>query len=249
VRRIRLLVLLTVAGIGAASLAAPAGATEDLPPPRPPQAAHDAGPPGPVMWIIGDSISADITQQNAYTFFNGLAGKHTHIEATGGTNLIENWRTDVPGWNTFVRAAQSDASTVVIELGTNDIGLILPGDPQGLQKIAKVFDYVTWTAAYLNGMGKCMVWVGMNERGNAFVAGPYNDPAVATAFNEKVRSLQSIYPMLHYANYDNLITTNATFREGLYVSGDPDTIHLKTTASKEVLAMWTLDEAQSKCGL
>jgi len=229
-----------------------ADATEVLPnPARNAGAGYDNGPWGPVVYTIGDSISALPAQKDNIAWFNGAKGWHTHIEATGGATMIEHWRTS-GGWDTFRRAASSNASVIVVELGTNDISGIYSGDPQALQKIAAVFDYLTFSAAYLNGTGKCIVWVGMNERGNQAALTPpivYDQANVAVAFNNKVKELRATYPRLHYADYNALITNNANFRNGLYVAGNADTIHPKTTASFQELAVWYTNQVRSSCGI
>ena len=230
------------------SALAPAGALENLPnPPRNAGPGYDNGPWGPPVWTIGDSISASADQKNYIAWFNGGNGWHTHIEATGGTNLIEHWRSS-GGWNTFVRAAQSNARVIVVELGTNDIGGITSSTPNPLAEIAKVFDYMTWTAAYLNGTGKCVVWAGLNEWGNVSVYGVYDQADVARAFDNKLRELTRTYPAVHYADYTSLINTNATFRAGLY-NGQPDTIHPKTADSMIQLAAWYTTQVRSSCGI
>lgn len=256
-RRIIGTVLLAVTALLGTAVV-PASATEVLPTPaRNASAGYDNGPWGPVVWTIGDSISAPNPwykpsqpryQQDLIAWMNGAKGWHTHVEATGGATMIEHWRNS-GGWDTFRRAASSNASAIVVELGTNDISGIYSGDPQALQKIAAVFDYLTFSAAYLNGTGKCVVWVGMNERGNASIYGTYDQANVAVAFNNKIKELTGTYRNVRYADYNALINSNATFRAGLYKSGDKDTIHPKTDASMTELAGWYTTQVRSKCGI
>ncbi len=186
------------------------GDDETVAPPAP----YINGPAGaPLIFVIGDSISADAQQKDIYAYINGSLGWRTQVEALGGTNITQHLR-----FGSFAHAKDSHAKAVFVELGTNSIGLINDTMtlPQALTEIAKVFQAVDDAVAAL-GSDTCVVWQGLNEQWNAtFPNGiVYNDVDVAAAFNDHLNSLLSSHPNLHYADYDAYVAANATYRNSL----------------------------------
>jgi GDSL-like lipase/acylhydrolase family protein len=208
------------------------------------------GPNGPEVFIVGDSISAQSEQRDDYAWINGGLGWHTHIEATGGSDILMHQR-----WHSFDHARTSNAAAVFVELGTNDIGQInktLPTN-QALIEIAKVFTAVDQAVGALNG--KCIVWVGLNEQFDNFVTWPaprgrevYDDKDVSKAFDDHIKSLMSSHPNLHYADYGAYVANDATFRDSLLADGT-NYIHPSTTAGRVELANFEAWYSELYCGV
>jgi hypothetical protein len=189
------------------------------------------GPDGPLIFVIGDSISADSTQKDLYAWINGSLGWRTQVEAVGGANISHHER-----FGSFTHARNSGAKAVFVELGTNSIGLINESmtPAQALIEIAKVFQAVDRAVAALGD--ECVVWAGLNEQWDAtFPNGlVYNDKDVAAAFNNYVKSLLPSHPNLHYADYNAFVRDNATYRDSLLA--DIVQIHPVTPEGKIQLA-------------
>jgi GDSL-like Lipase/Acylhydrolase family len=207
----RAMVVLLVCAVGAITQL-PTAALENPNNNLSPPTRYVNGPNGPLIFVIGDSISADATQQDVYAYINGSLGWKTQIEAVGGSNITDHERFD-----SFTHARNSNAKAVYVELGTNDIGLINHdlSDAQILIEIDKVFQAVNRAVAALGDT--CVVWVGLNEQWDATFPNQlvYDDADVAAAFNDHVQSLLPSHPNLHYADYDAYVQQNATFRNSL----------------------------------
>jgi hypothetical protein len=207
------------------------------------------GPNGPEVFIIGDSLSAQPEQRDDYAWINGGLGWHTHIEATGGSDILMHQR-----WHSFDHARTSSAAAVFVELGTNDIGLINDHltTSQALIEIAKVFTAVDQAVGALNG--KCVVWVGLNEQFDNFVTLPntprqiYDDKDVSKAFDDHIKSLMPSHPNLHYADYGAYVANDTTFRNSLLADGT-NYIHPSTTAGRVELANFEAWYSALSCGV
>lgn len=232
----RAAVVLVVLAVGAFTQL-PSAALENDDPSVLPPTPYVNGPDGPLVFVIGDSISADPQQRDIYAWINGGLGWKTQIEAVGGSNIVEHFR-----FGSFDQARNSNAEAVYVELGTNDIGGINDAmtPSQALIEIAKVFTAIDNA---VNALGnKCIVWEGLNEQWDA-PFGPliYNDKDVAAAINAHLKSLLASHPNLHYADYDLYVQQNETFRNSL--QADIVKIHPQGADGKIALAnfeaLWT----------
>ncbi len=215
-----------------------AGALETTP--TTPIQHYDNGPTGPLVYVIGDSISSG-DQRDYYAYLNGSMAWHTHVASVGGQTINGHIKQ-----KSFYKAKTSKAKAVFVELGTNDISGIVDNNnqmppAQRLVEIAKVF------TALENGIkalgSKCIVWVGLNEVFDTSVLGTYyTDKDTAAAFDRKVVELTAKYPNLHYADYSSLIRNNTNFRNSLQ-----DGIHPATPEGKTALAQFEVWYTQAYC--
>jgi hypothetical protein len=220
--------------------------------------AHTSATDRPLVFFVGDSISAHPDQRAIYAQKNwDLHRWRTIVIAHGGAK-IDSHR--CLNWKSFYYAAHGDAKAVVIELGTNDIFQINDGnagsppppmDPnRRLVELSKVFTEMNWVGKYMHDNHKCVVWVGLNHYKDSIA----NDKDTALAFDKHLQDLHSTYANIHYASYATLVRDSATFYRSLYGPdwadhpeyGRHDTIH-PLFPGKFVLGDWVTRQVDNFC--
>lgn len=238
-------------------IAANAGAREDPPGGRSADRPTDglAAPMAggnPSVWIIGDSITADPAQRTFIHGNFGWMGWRTHIESTPGATMREHWQT-LPTWNTFRRAAKSDARVIIVELGTNDAALFPPQDTNNL---TKTLNYLKYTDNWLriNAPGKCIIQMGVDDTGGSQIFNgttqkwmPYVDGYTGIWFNTTARAQAT--GNVHFADYAAKLVTDPAFKATIYQTTEQqkDYVHIKTDAGKETFALWLRAQVRGSC--
>jgi lysophospholipase L1-like esterase len=221
---------------------------DGCPNPNPIFRAHASATDRPLVFYIGDSISANSDQMNIYAQKNwDLHRWRTIVIAQGGAKIMTH---RCLNWLSFYYAAQGDAKAVVVELGTNDIFKINDGnagsppppmDPsQRLLELSKVFTQMNWATNYLRN--KCVVWVGLNEYKDSYA----DDKDAARGFNNNLKDLVSNHSRLHYGDYTSLIRNNSAFYNSLYVDPGHDGVH-PTWNGKWQLGAWVTGRVDHFC--
>jgi hypothetical protein len=222
-----------------------------------------SGPWARGIYVIGDSISFFVP----YGATNTAAGLHTWERAGIGWNVTCH---SVPGGDTndpaggaigadgdadsFGDAARSPAEAIWVELGTNDIGCILPGcfgatpDPW-LVELGRVFAEVDAEAQRLVDAGKCVVWAGVRAIDRTGTAASFGQ-----AFNQHLSDLRNRWPgRFFYVDYHAYSYANEALRHALDDPIDganpPDGIHPRTAEGRQAIANLALLTSRAHCGV
>jgi len=164
------------------------------------------------VWI-GDSLSMSLPNGSVSGGISHvdpglsiLSGGFAHPDIPGHLALSNNIRHTKPG------------DTVVIELGTNDLG--------GLPREASVWHAVISAMLYYIPSDRCIVWVGVFNR---------NDPVGTTGWNTAVREELAQHPSTckTFVDWEAMNVANESTGEPLYVESDG--VHL-TDLGKYVFA-------------
>lgn len=196
---------------------------------------------GKRVWVLGDSITDDSLYRRGPSMQDRIgwvfvgSGRSVHIDATSGSTISDHF-----AWNTIQNAANSNARAVIVELGTNDVGLVQNWDQENL-----AINYMRWAAATLATSRKCILWIGLNGNGNYQVFAPgrpwFDNPIWATVFNQNIQTAGSFN--FQYADYTSFVNWNPTYRAGLL-----DTVHPVTEEAKNELVKWYSALLAFKCG-
>jgi hypothetical protein len=216
---------------------------------------QSSGPLKGGLYVIGDSISQGVP----YVETAASVGANAWVRAHPGW-AIQSHRHRTEWSNhldSFSDAAASDASTVFVQLGTNDAWCLrwaggacaqfgtVPDDNPGYPDFAyreKLAIVIEMKAAIdtLLAAGKCVIWAGPREINTAAA---YAEDF--RFFNDWIKGLANQYPgSLFYAGYHEFANGNPDLRDDLAL-GDP--IHPDTAAGRQAIASLVVYEAQGLC--
>lgn len=216
---------------------------------------------GDKLYVIGDSISAGVPYL-----------------AAGESNGLAMWVRFQAGWSAYAHrttkwcepepyceaqtsvraAAESDAHTVFVQLGTNDIRCMRPDemcagyDPprteaERHQERSLIAAETLAVAKTLVDAGKCVVWAGPRE-----VAGDTWLAADAIAMNTWLRVLEDIFPgAFFYADYHRFSFANPAVLNSLdnsWMHPDADGVHPRSDEARAAIADFAVQSAINKCG-
>ncbi len=232
VHPIRTALALTAVIAGIYSAAAAPGAATDIW--RSPS--FDAGPPGPTVWVLGDSLSDDWNYGDSTEVMKPMMaqefarrGWHVHVEATAGWRIADQLAAGV-----FAEARAAGPAVILVQLGTNDLMEI-----EGMDGWHRTAADARYAAALLAAVHACVIWEGLNER-----AGRQPLARYARRFDDQLRRLDRRYPDVAYAGYTEFVRGNRTYADGLGRDG----IHPWPDASKRELVRWRAREIARACG-
>lgn len=214
------------------------------------------------LYVIGDSISVGVP----YLAAGKERGLPVWVRYQAGWSTYAHrstpWCAPEPDCDvrTSVRAAaESDASAVFIQLGTNDLRCLRP-DPlcapynpphtaaQREQERALIGAETLAMAKTLIDAGKCVVWAGPRE-----VPGDTWLTEDAIAMNTWLRALEDVFPgMFYYADYHRLtIRDDALFNslDNPLMFPDVDRVHPRSDEARAVIADFAVESVINKCGV
>ncbi|RZS38976.1 hypothetical protein EV193_104187 [Herbihabitans rhizosphaerae] len=209
------------------------------------------GPFHPGMYVIGDSISNNVP----YIPTGTAAGAHVWVRWQAGWSTYPHRRTPWGAANrdSFRDAAQSPASTVFVQLGTNDVTCMRAGNPlcayypptpADLRHEKNLIILETTAAATtLLNAGKCVIWAGPREINRSGSAG-----VDAADMNAWLRELQRRHPgRFFYADYNAYSFSNADLRYSLDEAPGSDRVHPVTAAGRQAIANFAVFLSRQLC--
>lgn len=213
-------------------------------PPRPDTAGltppTTAAPPGPLVLMVGDSITQFAREQVAATFTS--RGWNNAVVGRAGTTLDEN-RAKLLG------ARQLQPQALVVELGTNDLGRASQQyrDPEDQRSaVDDTLDVLDRTLDELSDL-PCVVWVNVSDWTN-FLG--YDTTAGGPRFNQALADAAASRPWLHVVDYAGLFRPDTPDRTAwLAANFDQQRLH---PASAEANRRWitaTADTVATACNL
>lgn len=244
-------ILTTITMIFSICLAAPAGALE-----RPADvwvgAEEQGGPFHRGLYVIGDSISNGVP----YVATGSAAGAHVWVRWQAGWSTYPHRRTRWGASNidSFTDAARSPASTVFVQLGTNDTNCMRAGNPlcagdyprdeaaRQNEKLRIVLETAAATRTLLDA-GKCVIWAGPRE-----IDRQGSTRGDAADMNAWLRDMQSQFPgRFFYADYHAYSFDNADLRYSLDEAPGADRVHPATAAGRQAVANLAVFLARYHC--
>jgi hypothetical protein len=209
------------------------------------------GPFHPGMYVIGDSISNEVP----YIQTGSGVGAHVWVRWQAAWSTYPHRRVawGVSNLDSFTDAARSPASTVFVQLGTNDTacmragnflcGYFPPTEADRQQEKFRIVLEVTAGARTLLDAGKCVIWAGPRE-----IDLPGTARIDAADMNAWLRELQRQYPgRLFYADYSAYSFDNADLRHSLDEAPSADHVHPVTAAGRQAIANFAVFLSRSLC--
>ncbi|AEF41134.1 hypothetical protein [Hoyosella subflava] len=213
------------------------------------------------LYVIGDSISVDVP----YLEVGEEQGLRVWVRYQAGWSAFAHrtskWCSPEPfcqPQTSVSAAAQSDASTVFVQLGTNDIRCLRP-DPlcapylpplspeQRDAERSLIAAETLAVAKTLIDAGKCVVWAGPRE-----VAGDTWLADDAAAMNGWLRALEKVFPgNFYYADYHALSFADEALLTSLdnpWAHPDADRVHPRSVEGRQAIAEFAVSTAVSQCG-
>jgi hypothetical protein len=209
------------------------------------------GPFHPGMYVIGDSISIGVP----YIETGSSAGAHVWVRWQAGWSTYPHRRNawGVGHMDSFTDAARSPASTVFVQLGTNDTACMRVGNAlcgyyprteaeRQHEKLRIVLE-TTAAAQTLLAAGKCVIWAGPRE-----VDVPGSTQGDAADMNAWLRELQRQHPGRFFdAGYSAYSFTNDDLRRSLDEAPGADRIHPATAEGRQAIANFAVFLSRSLC--
>jgi GDSL-like lipase/acylhydrolase family protein len=215
---------------------------------------EQGGPFHAGLYIIGDSISEGVP----YVATGASAGAHVWVRWQAGWPTYPHRRTrwGVSNLDSFTDAARSPASTVFVQLGTNDTNCMRAGNPlcsndyphdeaaRQNEKLRITLETAAGTRTLLDA-GKCVLWAGPRE-----LARPGSAQSDAADMNSWLRDLERQYPnRFYYADYNSYSFSNTDLRYALDEAPGADRVHPHTAAGRQAIANFALFLARARCHL
>ena len=214
-------------------------------------AEEQGGPFHAGLYVIGDSISNAVP----YVATGAANGAHVWVRWQAGWTTYPHRRTPWGASNTdsFTDAARSPASTVFVQLGTNDTACMraadycfgdYPADEAARQneKLRIVLETAAATRTLLDA-GKCVIWAGPRE-----IDREGSTASDAGDMNAWLRDMQRQFPgRFHYADYHAYSFDNADLRYSLDEAPGADRVHPVTPAGRQAIANLAVFLARYYC--
>lgn len=203
------------------------------------------------LYVIGDSISNGVP----YVATGSAASAHVWVRWQAGWSTYPHRRTPWGASNTdsFTDAARSPASTVFVQLGTNDTACMRAGNAlcgeypvdeaaRQNEKLRIVLETAAATRTLLDA-GKCVIWAGPREIDRA--GSSHTDAADMNAW---LRNMQTQFPgRFYYADYHAYSFDNADLRYSLDEAPGADRVHPVTAAGRQAIANLAVFLARYLC--
>jgi hypothetical protein len=211
------------------------------------------GPFHPGMYVIGDSISIDVP----YIQTGSGVGAHVWVRWQAGWSTYPHRRNPwgISNLDSFTDAARSPASTVFVQLGTNDVacmragnflcGYVPPTEADRQHEKLRIVLEATAGVSTLLDTGKCVIWAGPRE-----IDVPGSAAVDAVDMNNWLRELQRQHPgRFFYADYSSYSFDNPDLRHSLDEAPGADRIHPVTPAGRQAIANFAVFLARSLCDM
>jgi len=213
---------------------------------------EQGGPFHAGLYVIGDSISNGVP----YVATGSAAGAHVWVRWQAGWSTYPHRRTrwGASNLDSFTDAARSPASTVFVQLGTNDTGCMRAGNAlcggdyprdeaaRQNEKLRIVLETAAGARTLLDA-GKCVIWAGTREIDRVGSA-----QVDAADMNAWLRDLQNQFPgRFYYADYHAYSFGNADLRYSLDEAPGSDRVHPVTAAGRQAIANLAVFLARAQC--